>query len=48
MNNAFEEGENLFDDNGNDKYMLYSQQLVETECKTPCSSSAIMCIAMCT
>jgi hypothetical protein len=48
MNNAFVEGENLFDDNGNNKKTVYTQQLVETkECKSPCPSNAEMCIAMC-
>ena len=47
-NNAFGEGKNIVDDIDNDK-MTYSQpQVVETkECKSPCSSSAEMCIAMC-
>ena len=35
----------------NDKTMMYSQQTieeeVETDCKSPCPSSAEMCIAMC-
>jgi hypothetical protein len=34
----------------NDKIMIYSQQAikeVETECKSPCPSSAEMCIEMC-
>jgi hypothetical protein len=45
MDNAFEE-KNFVDDN-NDK-TTYSQQVVETkECKSPCPSSAEMCIAMC-
>ena len=46
MDNAFG-GEN-FHDSDNDKTM-YSQQVVaETkECKSPCPSSAEMCIAMC-
>ncbi|HYJ02829.1 MAG TPA: hypothetical protein VEW92_11500 [Nitrososphaeraceae archaeon] len=43
-NNAF--GEENFVDDGNGK-TAYSQQLVETkECKSPCSSTAEMCIAM--
>ena len=47
MDNVFGEGVN-FVDNDNDKTM-YSQQVVaETkECKSPCPSSAEMCIAMC-
>jgi hypothetical protein len=45
MDNAF--GEENFVDDGNGK-TAYSQQLVETkECKSPCSSTAEMCIAMC-
>jgi hypothetical protein len=49
MNNAFGEGENFVDDNNNDKMTMFSQQVVaaETECKSPCPSSAEMCIAMC-
>ena len=44
MDNAH--GEKNFVDN-NDK-ITYSQQLVETkDCKSPCSSSAEMCIAIC-
>ncbi|HEY6588739.1 MAG TPA: hypothetical protein VIY98_10645 [Nitrososphaeraceae archaeon] len=46
MDNAFGEEKNFVDD-VNDK-TTYSQQLVETkECKSPCPSSAEMCIAMC-
>ena len=45
-NNAFGEEKN-FVDYDNDK-TTYSQQLVETkECKSPCSSTAEMCIALC-
>ena len=48
--NALGEGE-IFVVN-NDKTMMYSQQtieeeVVETDCKSPCPSSAEMCIAMC-
>ena len=46
MNNAF--GEENFVDYNNDK-TTYNHQVVETkECKSPCPSSAEMCIAMCT
>ena len=46
MDNAFGQEKNFVDDN-NDK-TIYSQQVVETkECKSPCPSSAEMCIAMC-
>ncbi len=45
-NNAFVEEKNFIDDD-NDK-TTYSQQLAETkECKSPCSSTAEMCIALC-
>ena len=44
MDNAFGEEKNF--DNGNDK-MAYSQQVVETKCKSPCPSSAEMCIEIC-
>ncbi len=45
MDNAF--GEKNFVDDGNYD-TTYSQQVVETkECKSPCPSSAEMCIAMC-
>ena len=47
MDNAHEEGKNFVND---DKMTMYSQQAideVETECKSPCPSSAEMCIAMC-
>ena len=47
MDNAHGEGKNFVDD---DKMTMYSQQSieeVETECKSPCPSSAEMCIAMC-
>ena len=46
MDNVYGKGENFVEKN-NDKTTMYSQQLVETECKSPCSSSAEMCIAMC-
>ena len=48
MDNAYEEevGANFVVDD--DKTMTYSQQQeVEVECKSPCSSSSEMCIAMC-
>jgi hypothetical protein len=46
MDNAFREETNFVDED-NDK-TTYSQQLVQTkECKSPCPSSAEMCIAMC-
>ena len=47
IDNALGEGENfVVDDNDNDK-MTYSQQVIETQCKSPCPSSTEMCIAMC-
>ena len=46
MDNVFGEEKNFVDD-GNDE-TTYSQQVVETkECKSPCPSSAEMCIGMC-
>jgi hypothetical protein len=45
MDNAFGEREN-FVDNDNDK-TTYSKQVVESKCKSPCPSSAEMCITMC-
>ena len=47
MDNAHGEGGNFVVNN--DKMTIYSQQVVaaETECKSPCPSSAEMCIAMC-
>jgi hypothetical protein len=48
LDNALGEGENFVVNN--DKTMMYSQQAieeVETECKSPCPSSAEMCIEMC-
>ncbi len=49
MDNAFGERENFVDDIDNEKMTSYSQQVevMETECKSPCPSSAEMCIAMC-
>ncbi|MGH9981499.1 MAG: hypothetical protein ACRD6U_08090 [Nitrososphaeraceae archaeon] len=45
-NNTFVEEKNFVDDD-NDK-TTYSQLLAETkECKSPCSSTAEMCIALC-
>ena len=47
MDNTFGKGENLVvEHNYNDK-MIYSQQVIETQCKSPCPSTAEMCIAMC-
>ena len=47
IDNSFGEVENfVVDDNDNDK-MTYSQQVVEPKCKSPCPSTAEMCIAMC-
>lgn len=46
MDNSFGEETNFVNED-NDK-TTYSQQLVQTkECKSPCPSSAEMCIAMC-
>ena len=43
-NNAFRE-KNFVDDSNDET--TYSQQVVETKCKSPCPSTAEMCIAMC-
>ena len=45
-NNAFGEREYIVDEDANNKVM-YSQQIIDTKCKSPCPSSAEMCIAMC-
>jgi hypothetical protein len=48
MDNVYAEGGTFIVIN-DDKTMTYSQQEeVETECKSPCPSSAEICIAMCT
>jgi hypothetical protein len=47
MDNAFGEGENLFDDDNNNDKSTYGEQVVETTCKSPCPSTAEMCITMC-
>ena len=52
MDNAYgAEANFVVDDNDNNNTMMaYSQQAIEevdTKCKSPCSSSAEMCIAMC-
>jgi hypothetical protein len=51
MDNAYGAGANfVVDDNDNDKTMMaYNLQVkeVKTDCKSPCSSSAEICIAMC-
>ena len=47
IDKAFGEGENfVIDDNG--KTMTYNtQQVVETQCKSPCPPNTEMCIEMC-
>ena len=53
MDNAYGEGVGsnfvvVVVDNDNKDQMMYNQQIVETtECKSPCPSSAEMCIEMC-
>ena len=45
-NNAFGEEKNFVDDSNEDT--TYSQQVVaETKCKSPCPSTAEMCIEIC-
>ena len=46
IENAFGEKKYFVDDN-NGKTTMYSQQVIDTKCKSPCPSSAEMCIAMC-
>ena len=41
------EGENFVVDDTDIDKMTYSQQIIQTQCKSPCASSAEMCIAMC-
>jgi hypothetical protein len=45
MDNAFGEEKNFADDGNYET--TYSQQVVETKCKSPCPTTAEMCIAMC-
>ena len=48
MDNAYGAGAKFVVDDDDDKTMTYSQQQeVGAECKSPCSSSSEMCIAMC-
>ena len=52
LDKVYAEGVNFVDvDDNNDndkKTMTYSQQQADTKCISPCSSSAELCIAMCT
>ena len=45
-NNAFGEREYIVNEDANNKVM-YSQQVIDPKCKSPCPSSAEMCIVMC-
>ena len=51
MDNVYGKGENFVDDNNDKMTTLYSQLeevgVTEIGCKSPCPSSAEMCIAMC-
>ncbi len=48
LDNALGEGANfVVVDNDAKKAMTYSQQQLETECKSPCPSGSEMCITMC-
>jgi hypothetical protein len=47
MDSVLGEGEKFVVDVNNNDKVTYTQQEVETECKSPCPSSAEMCIAMC-
>ena len=44
MDNVYGERENFVVD---DKMTMFSQQVIESEFKSPCPSSAEMCIEMC-
>ena len=46
-NNAFGEEKNFVDDIDNDKTAYSQQQLVESECKSPCPSTEEICIEVC-
>ena len=46
IGNVFGEREYIVDEDANNKVM-YSQQVIDTKCKSPCPSSAEMYIAMC-
>ncbi len=45
IENVFGEKE-YFVDHNNGKTTMYSQQVIDTKCKSPCPSSAEMCIEM--
>ena len=45
MDNALGEEKNFADDGNYET--TYSQELIDTKCKSPCPSTAEMCIAMC-
>lgn len=48
MDNALGEGENFVVSDDNDKKTItYTQQVVETQCKSPCPPIAGTCIEMC-
>ena len=47
MDNAFGEEKNFVDDNDKTTYGEQVIEEVETECKSPCPSSAEMCIEVC-
>ena len=50
MDNIYGGEENFVDDYNKDKTTMYGQQdvvVTETTCKSPCPSTAEMCIAMC-
>jgi hypothetical protein len=48
MDNALGEEENFVVSDDNDKKTItYTQQVVETQCKSPCPPTAEVCIEMC-
>jgi hypothetical protein len=47
LDNASGERENFVVDGNKNDNIMYTQQIIETQCKSPCPPSAEMCIAMC-
>lgn len=47
LDNASGERENLVVNENENNKVMYTQQKIETHCKSPCPPSAEMCIAMC-
>jgi hypothetical protein len=47
MDNVFGERDYFVDLDDHQEQMMYDQQVVDAKCKSPCPSSAEICIAMC-